>query len=221
MCINQDAFTNYVNGNFTIFLEDLTPIKAKSQRHVTMQLRGSISTTFTNVLHILSLSTNLLSVSALLSKKCKVYFKEGSCSIYCPDGTHLRTGIQKGNLFCLSMTNHAFVTTGSPPELPIKLWPQHLGHLEFENIKRLQDYSTGIRLDKTNILTVCKSSLARKQHWTPSHQPPQRAKERLKLIHSDDGGLVTSTSVERARYWLKFTDDSPSRHLDLLYKRKI
>ena len=79
-----------------------------------MELQGSISTTFTNVLHVLSLSTNLLSVSALLSKECKVYFKEGACFIYCPNGIHLRTGIQKENLFCLSMTNHALVITRSP-----------------------------------------------------------------------------------------------------------
>ena len=76
MCINQNAFTNYVNGNSTIFLGDLTPIKVKGQGHVTMQLQESISTTFTNVLLVLSFSTNLLSVSALLSKGCKVHFKE-------------------------------------------------------------------------------------------------------------------------------------------------
>ena len=64
-----------------------------------MQLQESISTTFTNVFHVSSISTILLSVSALLSKGCKVHFEEGSCSIYCLDGTHLGTGIPKKNLF--------------------------------------------------------------------------------------------------------------------------
>ena len=155
---------------------------------------------FTNFLHVSSLSTNLLSVLALLSKGCKVYFEEGSCSIYCPNGTHLRTGIQEGNFFCLSMTNHALVTTRSPPELPIKLWPQRLEHLGFENIKRLQDHSTRIRLDKTNIPTSCKSCLVRKQHRTQSYQPPQRAKECLGLIYLDVGGPVTPPSAGGARY---------------------
>ena len=58
-----------------------------------MQLQGSISTTLTNVLYILSFSTNLLFVPALFSKRNKVYFEEGFCSTYRPDGTHLRTGI--------------------------------------------------------------------------------------------------------------------------------
>ena len=200
MCINQDAFTNYVNGNPTIFFKDSAPTKAKSQEHVIMQLQKSIFIMFTNVFYIFSFSTNLLSVSTLLSKGCKVHFNEGSCSIYCPNETHLGTGIQEGNLFHLSLTNHALVTTGSPPELSIKLWHQCLGHLGFENVKRLLDHSTGIRLDKTNILTVCKSCLAGKQHRTPSHQPSQRVKERLKLIHSDVGGLVTPSSAGRARY---------------------
>ena len=172
-----------------------------------MQLQESISTTFTNVFHILSLSTNLLSVSALFSKGCKIHFKEGSCSIYCPNRTHLRKSIQEGNLFCLSMTNHVLVITRSPPKLPIKLWHQRLGHLGFENVKRLQDHSTGICLDKTNIPTVCKSCLARKQHRTPSHQPSQRAKKRLELIYLDVGGPGTPPSAGGAPYWLTFTDD--------------
>ena len=199
MCINRDAFINYINGNSTIFLRDLTPTKAKGQGHVTMQLQESISTTFTNVLHVLSLSTNLLSVSALLSKGCKVHFKEGSCSIYCPNGTHLRTGIQEGNFFCLSMTNYAHVITGFPSKLLIKLWHQRLKHLGFEIVKRFQDHSKGVCLDKTNIPTVCKSCLAKKPHRTPSYQPPQRAKKRLELIHSDVGGPVTPPSAKRAR----------------------
>ena len=200
MCINQDAFTNYINGNSTIFLGDSTPTKAKGQRHVTMQLQGSIPITFTNILHVLFLSINLLFVLALFSKGCKFHFEKGSCSIYCPNGTHLKTGIQERNLFCFFMTNHALVTTGSPPKLPIELWHQRLGHLGLENIKRLQDHFTGIHLDKTNILTVCKSCLARKQHRTPSHQPPQRAKERLKLIYLDVKGLITPSSARGARY---------------------
>ena len=100
-----------------------------------MQLQGSISILFTNVLHVLSFSINSLSVSAFFSKGCKVHFEKGSCSIHCPDGTHLGTGIQEKNFFCLSMTNHALVTTGSPQELPIELWHQCLGHLGFENVK--------------------------------------------------------------------------------------
>ena len=137
MCINQDAFINYVNGNSTIFLGDSTSTKAKGQEHVTMQLKGSISTMFTNIFHILFLSTNLLSVLALLSKGCKVHFEEGSCSIYRLDRIYLGTGIQEGIRFCLSLTNHALVTTGFPPELLIKLWHQCVRHLGFENLKRL------------------------------------------------------------------------------------
>ena len=53
------------------------------------------------------------------------------------------------------MTNHALVITGFPPDLPIKLWHQRLGHTGFENIKRFQDHFTEIYLDKTNVLTVC------------------------------------------------------------------
>ena len=170
-------------------------------------MQGSISTTFTNIFYLFFLSTNLLSVLTLFSKGCKGHFKEGSCSIYCPNKTYLGTGLQEGNLFCLSMTNHALVITGSSLELFIKLWHQRLGHLGFENVKRLQDHFIGIRLDKTNILTICKSCLAKKQHRTPSHEPSQKAKECFELIHLNVGRPVNPPSAGGARYWLTFTDN--------------
>ena len=164
--------------------------------------------------------TNLLSVSALFSKGCKVHVEESSSSIYCPNGTHLGAGIQERNLFCLSLTNHALIPTRSPPKLPIKLWHQCLGHLGFKNVKKLQDHSTKMRLNKTNIFTVCKSCLAKKQHRTLSHQPPQRAKECLELIHLDVGGPVTPPSAGRARYWLTFTDDYTQKTWIYFMKKK-
>ena len=66
-----------------------------------MQLQKNISTTFTNIFYIPSLFINLLSGLALFTKGCKVHFEESSCSIYCPDGTRLGTGIQKRNLLSL------------------------------------------------------------------------------------------------------------------------
>ena len=142
-----------------------------------------------------------------LVKDVKSKFEKECCTIYRPNGIHLATGKQEENLFHLSMSNHAFVTTGPPRPLLIELWHQCLGHLRLENVQKLQDNFTKICLDQTNASTVCEPCLARKQHWTPSHQAPQRAMERLELIHSDVGGPVTLTSARGARYWLTFTDD--------------
>ena len=205
MCLNQASFTNYIHGIFSIYLGDLTPIKVEGQGHVTLRLQGS-SVTFTNVLHVPSLTTNLLSVSALLSKGCKVKFEKKCCIIYRLNGIYLVTGKQEKNLFHLSMSKHAFVTTGLPQALSIEFWHQCLGHLELENVQKLQDNSTGIRLDQTNAPTVCKPCLAGKQHWTPSHQASQRAIKQLELIHSDVRGPVTPTSAGGTKYWLTFTN---------------
>ena len=79
MCTNWNAFTNYVHNRFTIYLGDSTPANVKEKKHVKMQLQGSISITFTNVLNVSFLTTNLLSVFALLNKGCRVHFEKKQC----------------------------------------------------------------------------------------------------------------------------------------------
>ena len=167
MCVNQASFTNYVHGTSLIYLGNLTPIKVVGQKHVTLRLPGS-TITFTNALHVFLLITNLLTVSALLSKGCKVYFEIKHCIIHCPNRSHLATGKQEGDLFHLITLDHAFVTTRLPRALSIKLWHQRLGHLGLDSVQKLSNNSIGICLDHTNAPTVCKPCLAGKQHWTSS-----------------------------------------------------
>ena len=133
MCLNRASFINYVHNISLIYLGDLTPIKVERQGHVTPRLQGS-SVTFTNVLHVPSLTTNLLFVFCLFSKGCKVQFEKKRCTIYCSNGIYLATRKQEENLFHLSMSNHAFIITGLPQALSIKLWHQRLGHLGLENV---------------------------------------------------------------------------------------
>ena len=76
--------------------------------------------------------------------------------IYCFDRTHLATGIQEEYLFQLIISGYALLITKASHVLPIKIWHQILGHLGLDNVKKLQDNATRIRLDETNISIVCK-----------------------------------------------------------------
>ena len=120
MCVNRASFTNYVQGTSSIYLGDSTPIKVVGQGHVTLRLQES-TITFINVLHVLFLTTNPLSVSALLSKGCKVHFEKERCIIRRSNGPHMATRKQEGNLFHLITLDHVFVTTGPPKALLIEL----------------------------------------------------------------------------------------------------
>ena len=110
MCVNRAFFTNYVHGTSSIYLGNLTLIKVVGQGHVTLRLQGN-TIIFTNVLHVSFLTTNLLSVFALLSKRCKVHFEKKRCIIHRSNGSHLATGKQEGNLFHLITSDHVFVIT--------------------------------------------------------------------------------------------------------------
>ena len=146
MCVNWASFTNYIHRMSLINLGDLTPIKVVGQGHVTLRLQES-TITFTNVLHILFLITNLLFVSALFSKVCKVHFEKERCIIHRSNGPHLATKKQEENLFYLITFNHAFVITRPPRALSIELWHQCLGHLGLDSVQKLQNNSIIICLN--------------------------------------------------------------------------
>ena len=95
MYINWNASINYVHKKSIIYLEDSTPATVEGRKYIILRLQGNITVTFTNVLHVPVLTTNLLPVSELLNKGCKVYFEKEHYSIYRLDGTHLTTGKQE------------------------------------------------------------------------------------------------------------------------------
>jgi hypothetical protein len=87
---------------------------------------------------------------------------------------------------------------------------QHLGHLNWNAIRKIKDSVQGIRIQTSHReQKPCEGCLKGKQHRRPfpTSQTP-RSSNPFNLIHSDLAGPMQIQSVvERASYMLLFIDD--------------
>src|SRR5579859_4278711 len=65
----------------------------------------------------------------------------------------------------------------------------------------------GMEIKVRTTVGACEACLEGKQHRQPSHQPATRAKEPLKLIHSDLCGPIDPTTYGGTKYYALFIDD--------------
>jgi len=87
-------------------------------------------------------------------------------------------------------------------------WHERLGHLGFDDIKRLASTTMDIEITGSTTNPTCEHCHAGKQTRKPNAAPAtHRASEPLELIHSDLAGPMSTNSLGGARYFLLFIDD--------------
>ena len=87
-------------------------------------------------------------------------------------------------------------------------WHRRLGHIGFDNVKRLVDQTSGMVIDGSRTNPVCVSCVAAKQTRTPNSSPATRISTiPLQLVHSDVAGPMRTSSLGGARYFVLFIDD--------------
>lgn len=102
-------------------------------------------------------------------------------------------------------------------------WHRKLGHLGKENMKKLLDMSSGIKLTKNNIDTVnsvCEICLKAKQTRTPFGNERTRAKRPLEIVHTDVCGPIDPLTWDKKRYMITFIDDFTNFVMVYLIERK-
>jgi len=87
-------------------------------------------------------------------------------------------------------------------------WHRRLGHIGFDNVKRLVDKTSGMVINGSRTNPVCVSCVAAKQTRKPNSSPATRTTTApLQLIHSDVAGPMRTSSLGGARYFVLFIDD--------------
>lgn len=90
----------------------------------------------------------------------------------------------------------------------LELWHKRMGHLNYEDLKRLQKQTVGINtkfVDSSHEL--CEICIEGKQTPMAHNKHRKRAKRPLQLIHSDLIGPISPISHQNMRYVLTFIDD--------------
>jgi len=153
-------------------------------------------------------SSGLVSVRCIQAAGALVSFAENTVSIR--HGKKLY-GIAKleQNAYILQTEN----IEAKPAEVTIKHgtlhdWHCRLGHISFNNVKRLSENHPEIAIHGSWSNPTCVSCVATKQTHIPNHLPSTPITTvLLELIHTDLAGPMKIPSLGGARYFLLFIDD--------------
>ena len=89
-----------------------------------------------------------------------------------------------------------------------ELWHKRTGHLNFEDVKKLQNQSSGMKIDFSNTTKEpCLVCIEGKQAAQMHNQTRHRATRPLQLAHSDLIGPIDPISHDSKKYVLTFIDD--------------
>lgn len=153
---------------------------------------------------------NLISISQLMPKRgVNITFHPTVARIQTPGRTFL-ANMHRG-LYLLNLgsnqpgdnTAHASYSITDPS---LQLWHERMGHLGKQNVKRLQEMSTG--MTKPNNAHPCKECILGRMKEKPLHKSSPRGEYLLEYIHTDIAGPFPVAGYNECRYWVTFLDDA-------------
>lgn len=83
-------------------------------------------------------------------------------------------------------------------------WHKRMGHLGEQNVKRLQQMSTG--MTKPTNITPCTECILGRMIEKPHITPSQRGEYLLEFIHTDIAGPFPVKGYNGCQYWVTFLD---------------
>lgn len=174
---------------------------------------GRIRAIIPNVLHVPELATTLVSVAALTNTGHELHFKAKQCNISSKSGQLVGVAVRgSSSLYILQarpITSDAtaLVTTASGTSVDINRLHRRLGHLGYDNVRRLVNkHMVGDITTLTGKQEFCDACQKAKSHRHPFDNEKTTAEHPLDLIHSDVAGPLPE-SLGGARYFVTFIDD--------------
>ncbi|MEN9639538.1 MAG: hypothetical protein RLZZ262_1406, partial [Bacteroidota bacterium] len=205
---------------------------------------GNTTGKMSNVLHVPSMSKNLLTVGVSTSRGLAFWFEEDSCTIFrsisdAPVGDVLCKIPKKNGLYsvacsgCLSSTNSPINIRSDPPQanfanrsskVAAAIWHQRLGHSSEKYFRLLTDrYSEGIQVAKeSDQAKVCEPCImAKLTRGSFVHRDHNlRSTKPLQLLFSDIKGPLPPAFRSGSKYFITFIDDYTRYSVVYFLKRK-
>ena len=177
---------------------------------------GYIPMEMDNVLHVNGIKKRFLSTDRLIRKGFRVTFTNAGAEIcdstdrFCTVGVHI--GPYYWHNFYPQNPNTAQLN--AVETLPIKVWHERMGHLNWDAIKRARQSDSpliGIKLDSSEPHRKCEGCIAGKEKRRTFKLSGRRASHPLEIIHSDLAGPMETTSIGGNQFFVIFVDDH-TRH---------
>lgn len=191
-----------------ITIADKTSLPVMSTGNVNINLGGDNKIQVRDVLYVPDIAVNLLSVSAMSKKGCKMVFHSNGCEIYNDKDAFICSATLINNLYRLNTDVQAnLICTGITDESV--LWHRRMGHLNFSDINKLPDCTDGVTLsaEKNKRMLTCTTCSEGKQSRQPFNNVGSRATQPLEIVHSDVCGPMEALSLGGMRYFINFVDD--------------
>ncbi|KAF7154611.1 hypothetical protein RHSIM_Rhsim01G0080600 [Rhododendron simsii] len=167
MCGDKKLFSN-LDESFrnTVKFGDNSTVAVMGKGSVTIQPKGNLTHTISNVLFVPNLKTNLLSVGQLQEKGYEISIKGGVCQIQDAKlGLIAQVNMMANHMFPLHLhnTNHSCFSANVRDAA--WLWHFGYGHLNFGGLKTLQHKNMVIGLPQIAAPSgVCEECVVSKQH---------------------------------------------------------
>jgi transposase InsO family protein len=160
---------------------------------------------FKNVLLVDNLKFNLLSISKLEDKKCKMIIEKGNFAIWY-NNTKIAEGVRHGKLYKLQYEVGLEVEECHSVRVE-QLWHERMGHISVDGLKQLQNSVDGMDCIHKFEHRICDICVEGKQVSVSHSQTRERATRILERIHSDVFGPINPTGYNGVRYLLTVVDD--------------
>lgn len=206
---NKEWFTKYTaydGGN--VFFGDNITINIMGKGEVKLCFNDGRVKTLNDVLHILGLARNLLSVSNFNDFGMHVTFYKGGYRLV-KGNIVVAKGSQFGTLFKLNTSNLIKLSNLTEAENICMLWHNRLGHIGENYIrtilnKKLDDDIHDYNIGKNDFY---EHSVFGNQSRSSFPSGTNKDKRLLEIIHSDVMGPVDINSIGKSRYYVTFIDD--------------
>ncbi|KAL9437863.1 hypothetical protein AB3S75_023687 [Citrus x aurantiifolia] len=210
MCGSKSLFSS-LNEDFrsTMSFGDCSTVEIMGKGDVNIITNNGFVETISNVFYLPDLKSNLLSVGQLQEKGYVITIQNGAGETYDPSrGAVAVVQMNSNKLFPLKI-NSAQSCLMVEVKDPSWLWHFHYGHLNFGELKTLQQKNMVISLPEIAIPSqVCEECVVSQQHRSQFPQGKSwRAKNVLVLIHSDICGPIKPSSNRGKKYLITFIDD--------------
>jgi transposase InsO family protein len=164
----------------------------------------------TNALYCPSLQANLISASQLLDKDINISLTKSGCVIAAPDGDTAAEARAEHGLFLLttwSDQQRALAAYSSSNDPIHRLWHERMGHLGMQNLKKLQNMSTGLDLSHLpHEDCTCEACLKGRMRDVPHRHSLAQNTKPYEVIFSDVEGPMSVTGHEGSRFFVTFLD---------------
>jgi hypothetical protein len=201
-CLSEKMFSQKV----TLGDDYQYPIKGVGESNY--KLNSGTPMKMKDVLYVLGLTKNLLSISTLENKGFRVAFIDGEVLMWAKGKTMeeaIVIGKEEGDLYKLNGHSEAAMTHAI--ENPCELWHRRLAQINYKALPYVCKAVTGLPELKVDHEGVCNECAQGKNFKNPFPKRDSKAKGVLELIHSDVCGPMPSSSISGYVYYVSFIDD--------------